>query len=447
MRKITFILLAVLLFSTFSVYAQEEETAEIVEGGDIAPGDVMTGEFETGSRVRYVFTAESDMTVNIYLDGKGLDTYLRVFEEDGTEPLAENDDRGDGTVFSTIEGVELAEGDVLWIDAGTFGDTGEGAYRLSLVDAEVGLPELTVEEGGEIESGAEVTGELAENTRVRYTLTAEETTAVSIQTAGDLDTYLRLYVEGEEGQINESDDIGDSLNAGIENLAIPAGTTLEIEVAGFNDNAEGEYTLNVEDVTANMPETREVMELGDQTPEEVCENAEIQEEPVRMQYVAPEEVLEEGVDYLAVFCTGSGPILIDLFEEETPITVNSFVFLATNGFYDQTTFHRVIEDFMAQGGDPLGLGIGGPGYEFVNEIVEELAYDEPGKLGMANAGPDTNGSQFFITVEPVERLTGSYTIFGEVVEGQENVESIELRDPQTATEPGTSLDTVVIVSQ
>src|SRR5690606_7480411 len=125
----------------------------------------------------------------------------------------------------------------------------------------------------------------------------------------------------------------------------------------------------------------------------------------------------------------------------------SFVFLSQNGYYNNTTFHRVIQDFMAQGGDPTAQGAGGPGYRFPDEFVGFLNFDRPGLLAMANTGqPVTNGSQFFITTSLPDYLNFRHTIFGEVLEGQDVVENIALRDPETATEPGTSLDTVVIVT-
>jgi len=181
------------------------------------------------------------------------------------------------------------------------------------------------------------------------------------------------------------------------------------------------------------------------TPGELCAAATPATTPDVLAFAAPEDVLADGVDYLAVFCTTAGPILVDLFEEQTAQTVNSFVFLARAGFYNNTNFHRVIAGFMAQGGDPTNTGGGDPGYQFEDEIVDDLIFDRPGLLAMANAGEDTNGSQFFITTVPTDWLNGQHTIFGEVLAGQGNVESIRLRDPQQALEPGTLLETVVIV--
>jgi cyclophilin family peptidyl-prolyl cis-trans isomerase len=188
-----------------------------------------------------------------------------------------------------------------------------------------------------------------------------------------------------------------------------------------------------------------------QTPAEICAAA-APAEPATRSFSASEQVLEAGVDYRAIFCTEAGPIYVDLFEAYAPVTVNSFVFLADQGFYNNTMFHRVIQDFMAQGGDPEGTGAGGPGYQFKDEFVGFLYFDRPNLLAMANANqPDqgivgTNGSQFFITTVPTPHLDYRHTIFGEVLEGQENVTNIEIREPSTASEPGTTLQTVVIIT-
>ena len=115
------------------------------------------------------------------------------------------------------------------------------------------------------------------------------------------------------------------------------------------------------------------------------------------------------------FTTNKGEININLLPEKSPVTVASFVNLVKNGYYNGLKFHRVIEDFMAQGGDPTGTGMGGPGYRFEDEVNNGLDFSVPGKLAMANAGPGTNGSQFFITTVPTEWLNGNHTIFGEVV--------------------------------
>lgn len=183
-----------------------------------------------------------------------------------------------------------------------------------------------------------------------------------------------------------------------------------------------------------------------QTPDAICAQNVPAETPENLEYEAAEQVLQPGVDYRAIFCTEVGAVYIDLLEAYAPLTVNNFVFLAENGYYNNTTFHRVIADFMVQGGDPTATGGGGPGYQFEDEFVGFLNFDTPGWLAMANAGPGTNGSQFFITTVPTTHLDFRHTIFGEVLEGQDVTTSIRLRDPATDPQPGTALQTVVIVT-
>lgn len=144
----------------------------------------------------------------------------------------------------------------------------------------------------------------------------------------------------------------------------------------------------------------------------------------------PPWVIDQSKSYTATIKTEKGDIVIQLFDEEAPIAVNSFVYLAEKGFFDGVTFHRVLHDFVAQAGDPSGTGISGSGYEFRDEIVPSLTYDEIGMVGMANAGPNTNGSQFFITYVPATQLNGKYTIFGKVLEGMDVLQNLTERNPQ-----------------
>ena len=143
----------------------------------------------------------------------------------------------------------------------------------------------------------------------------------------------------------------------------------------------------------------------------------------------PPMILKPDLYYYATIVTERGDINIQLFPDRAPLTVNNFVYLARDGFYDNTTFHRVLDGFMAQAGDPLGIGSGGPGYEFEDEFYPGLGFDRPGLLAMANAGPDTNGSQFFITYSPTSHLTDRHVIFGEVTEGMDVLNTLTLRDP------------------
>jgi cyclophilin family peptidyl-prolyl cis-trans isomerase len=149
--------------------------------------------------------------------------------------------------------------------------------------------------------------------------------------------------------------------------------------------------------------------------------------------------------YIATFKTEGGDITVELFAELAPLAVNNFVFLAREGFYDNTTFFRVIQDFMAQGGDPTGSGSSGPGYTFDDEFTPELLFDGPGYLGMANRGPSTNGSQFFLTYAATPWLNGRHTIFGKIVEGTDVLEGLTPRNPEESpTFEGDTLLTVLI---
>jgi len=133
-------------------------------------------------------------------------------------------------------------------------------------------------------------------------------------------------------------------------------------------------------------------------------------------------------NYLAVMETDKGNMELELYSEHAPKTVNNFVFLAKEGFYDGVSFHRVIDDFMIQGGDPTGTGQGGPGYQFEDEVKENPLKHETCVISMANAGPNTNGSQFFITHSPQPHLNGNHTVFGKVIAGQDIVNAIRQND-------------------
>lgn len=145
--------------------------------------------------------------------------------------------------------------------------------------------------------------------------------------------------------------------------------------------------------------------------------------------ICPPMTIDPAKSYEATIHTENGDIVVELFPDVAPIAVNSFIFLADNGWYDGVTFHRVLPGFVAQGGDPSGTGFGGPGYAFEIEISEDVTFDQAGLLSMANSGPTSNGSQFFITLEPLPNLDGGYTIFGRVISGMDVVEQITPRDP------------------
>ena len=151
--------------------------------------------------------------------------------------------------------------------------------------------------------------------------------------------------------------------------------------------------------------------------------------------------------YFALIKTSAGDMKFELFADKTPLTVNNLVFLAKEGFYDNTIFHRVIHNFMVQGGDPTGTGSGGPGYKFKDEFHPDLKHDEVGILSMANSGPGTNGSQFFITHIETPWLDNKHSVFGKLIEGEEILMSIPPRDPMQKNSPSIALKTIEIIEK
>ncbi len=176
--------------------------------------------------------------------------------------------------------------------------------------------------------------------------------------------------------------------------------------------------------------------------------------PKKQYKEAPAMQIDQNKQYTATIKTDQGDIVVRLFADKAPLAVNNFVFLAKQHWYDGVTFHRVLPDFMAQGGDPSGLGLGDPGYSFPNEVTG-LKFDKEGLLAMANAGPDTNGSQFFITYGPAPQLDAkdptkeaNYTIFGEVISGMDVARKLKPRDPQQGPDfTGSVIETITIAEQ
>jgi len=196
----------------------------------------------------------------------------------------------------------------------------------------------------------------------------------------------------------------------------------------------------------NIDENTPVVVKKDVTPVEVGKSKNQDKEVKMKQYnSAPEMQIDPTKKYTATIeLQKGGEIVIELFADKVPNTVNNFVFLAKDGFYNGVTFHRVIPDFMAQTGDPTGTGMGGPGYRFEDEFDSSLTHDSKGILSMANAGPNTNGSQFFITFGPTQFLDQRHAVFGKVVEGMDVLDGISVRDPGTATSPGDVMKTIKI---
>ena len=199
--------------------------------------------------------------------------------------------------------------------------------------------------------------------------------------------------------------------------------------------ASEEYADKLNPLFTRIADTIEIRE----TEERICPK-------VAKQYNSPPAMaIDPSKSYTATFNMENGSeFTIQLFADKAPNTTNNFVFLSRDGYYDGVTFHRVIPGFMAQGGDPTGTGRGGPGYQFADEFHPELRHDKPGILSMANAGPGTNGSQFFITFVPTPHLDNNHAVFGEVIEGMEVVNAISPRDPMSARTPGDAVSSITI---
>ncbi len=163
-------------------------------------------------------------------------------------------------------------------------------------------------------------------------------------------------------------------------------------------------------------------------------------------YSQPEQVIDPEKEYVATIETEKGDIVIELYPDTAPVNVNSFVFLAQQDWYKDGSFHRVLEGFVAQGGDPTGTGVGFPGYRCDDEVTPSRTFDEPGFVSLANSGPNTNGSQFFITYSPTPNLNPNFTIIGRVIEGMDVAESITPRDPQSGADvpPGDAIINITV---
>ena len=163
-------------------------------------------------------------------------------------------------------------------------------------------------------------------------------------------------------------------------------------------------------------------------------------------FTGPEQVIDPAKEYIATIQTDKGDIEIELFADTAPVNVNSFVFLAQQGWYQDVTFHRVLPGFVAQGGDPTGTGVGFPGYQCGDEVVASRTFDEPGLVSLANSGPNTNGSQFFITYDATPQLNEGFTIIGRVISGMNVAESLQPRDPQQEPDalPGDKIINITI---
>lgn len=220
-------------------------------------------------------------------------------------------------------------------------------------------------------------------------------------------------------------------------------SSLEQEAVGLGMPGTPSVVLNGE----LLPGVPQDYELWNQFVQSQLQMAEAEAQLAEIQYdAAPEMMIDPEKQYIATVTLENGDSFkIELYPKSAPETVNSFVFLTREGWFDGVTFHRVIPGFVAQTGDPTGLGVGDPGYTLPDEIDPNLSHDHAGVVSMANAGPNTSGSQWFITYDDASFLDGSYSIFGEVIEGMDVVNELTPRDPQDPNAPeGTRIDTVTI---
>ena len=302
--------------------------------------------------------------------------------------------------------------------------------------------------------GGSMDAEFAPN----FTVLMEES-----ELAGDLETLAALSIQQIQTTLPNAGNVRSRLLdlGGREvveiiypvSTSLPDGGELELGVAQYLISAGSSYVvvtftdlaLRIENT---LPEFLEIVNTIDVTyslgPSSI--EQERKGNSMTQQYSsAPAMSIDPSKTYTATFVMENGSeFKVDLFAEKAPKTVNNFVFLARDGFYDGGTFHRVIPGFMVQGGDPTGTGRGGPGYRFEDEFHPDLKHDRPGILSMANAGPNTNGSQFFITFVPTPHLDGAHAVFGEVVEGMDLVNAISPRDPATARTPGDVVTSIAI---
>ena len=282
--------------------------------------------------------------------------------------------------------------------------------------------------------------------------------------AGDLETLAELSIQQIQGALPG---VG-RVSAGLLDLggrdvveliysapiALPDGGELELGVAQYLLSAGSIYAAVtfsdlVSTIEGRLPEFRQIvetLEISSETQAQRQTDQSNKGDSVTQQYSsAPVMTIDPEKSYTATFAMENGSeFKVNLFADKAPSTVNNFVFLARDEFYDGVTFHRVIPGFMAQSGDPTGTGRGGPGYRFADEFHSDLRHDRPGILSMANAGPNTNGSQFFITFVPTPHLDGAHAVFGEVVEGMDVVNAISPRDPATARTPGDAVTSITI---
>ncbi|MEP7134040.1 MAG: peptidylprolyl isomerase [Chloroflexota bacterium] len=288
-----------------------------------------------------------------------------------------------------------------------------------------------------------------------------------IYIVNDKSAYATLDVEAaaEQGKFWELNDLffaqqANWINLSVEDFnqwVITQVTALGMNVEQFKtDRAREDIVAKVQKAwdaghQINLPGTPIVVINGDlyQGPRDYASLNDIAHLIIlgkRQFTTCPPFTVKTNKQYIATLHTAKGDVTIELFADKTPVTVNSFIYLAQNGWYDNITFHRVIPKLFAQTGDPSGTGKGNPGYYLITEILPSLTFNTPGMVAMTNSGPDTSGGQFFITYAPAAQFNGKYTIFGQVLTGMDILQSLTPRDTQPGanTPPGDKLINITI---
>lgn len=314
-------------------------------------------------------------------------------------------------------------------------------------------------------------GELAKATKQLFEENPDKIRLVSrpfpIYIVNDKSAYATLDVEAaaEQGKFWELNDLlfaqqANWINLSVEDFnqwVIAQVTALGMNVEQFKtDRAREDIVAKVQKAwddghKINLPGTPIVVINGDlyQGPRDYTSLNDIAQLIIlgkRQFKDCPSFTIKTNKQYIATLHTAKGDVTIQLFADKAPVTVNSFIFLAQQGWYDNNTFHRVLPNLYAQTGDPSGTGKGNPGYYLITEILPSLSFNKPGMVAMVNSGPDTSGGQFFITYAPIAQYDGKYTIFGQVLTGMDVLKSLTPRDAQPGanTPPGDKLLNITI---
>jgi cyclophilin family peptidyl-prolyl cis-trans isomerase len=438
----------------FGLVASAADVKVRVEGliaGDDVDGLGDRGVSMRGGRLEHDFTLQGSWDVRTYVINEAAGTTVDIQVESGADGIFSLVDMAGNLVlfaddeFAGVEyGLAVIEvGGPHFLDIGQLSDA-PGSFRVTS-DRSL-APYVDPDDGAIVTAGRTAAGSIDFPGDFDYfEIDLEEGDVIDVALDSmNIDPLLQLSpIEITDDLIVDDDDSGGGifgLNAQLACRASHNGKYL-IFVLDSNGVGVGGYFLTVSEAQSGAVPAPAPGPAPTATPVPADSR---QDERTGQQYARPPSMsIDPSTSYTATIRTNHGEIVLELFAAQASRTVNNFVFLAREGFYDGTIFHRVIEGFMIQGGDPTGTGAGGPGYAFGDEFLPQLVFDRPGILAMANAGPDTNGSQFFITVVPTPHLNGAHTIFGQVASGQGVVDSISSLPTGAGDRP---LEDVVIES-